>query len=238
MLERKPPTWTSILSSSSIFSVLRRPTSGLDSSSATTISTGRPLMPPALVDAVDRHLQTDQRGLAAGRAGARQRLQRADLVGLGLAEGRLPRRRHQHGRAERARRCAIADHAAARDLAAIPEAVMVASVVSHDESLSDPLGQTPGSSPRADRRRPGSSPPPSSGGGNHRADSGRGGRRKNPSDVPPKDFGTPCPSSDVFIQTCPIIHKGHGVPTAGRCKSPAWCGFCALPRQWADCAGR
>ena len=47
-----------------------------------------------LVDAVDRHLQTDQRGLAAGRAGARQRLQRADLEGLGLAESRLPRRRH------------------------------------------------------------------------------------------------------------------------------------------------
>ena len=95
-----------------------------------------------LVDAVDRHLQADQRGLAAGGARARQRLQRSDLVGLGLAEGRLPRRRHQHGRAERARRCAIAEHAAARDLAAIPEAVMVASVVSH-EILPHPLGQTP-----------------------------------------------------------------------------------------------
>ena len=55
-----------------------------------------------LVDAVDRHLHADQRGLAAGRRRARQRLQRADLVGLGLAEGGPPRRRHQHGRAERA----------------------------------------------------------------------------------------------------------------------------------------
>src|SRR5205085_12090152 len=54
-----------------------------------------------------------------------------------------------------------------RRLAAIPEVVMVASVVSHDESLSGPLGQTPRSSPRADRRGPGSSPPPSSGGGNN-----------------------------------------------------------------------
>ncbi len=63
-----------------------------------------------LVDAVDRHLDADQGGLAAGRAGARERLQRADLVGLGLAEGGLPRRRHQHGRAQRARaRRAISD---------------------------------------------------------------------------------------------------------------------------------
>src|SRR5499427_4351778 len=48
-LERKPPTWTSTLSSTRSFSVLRRPTSGLDSSSATTISSGRPLMPPDLL---------------------------------------------------------------------------------------------------------------------------------------------------------------------------------------------
>ena len=78
-----------------------------------------------LVDAVDRHLDADQRGLAAGGAGARQRLQRADLVGLGLAEGGLPRRRHQHGRAQRARaRGAISDQPAARDLAAVPELFM------------------------------------------------------------------------------------------------------------------
>ena len=88
MLERKPPTWASTLSSTSSFSVLRRPTSGLDSSSA-TIELDRPAVDAAgLVDAVDRHLQADQRGLAAGGGRARERLQRADLVGLGLAEGR------------------------------------------------------------------------------------------------------------------------------------------------------
>src|SRR6266849_6429336 len=49
MLERKPPTCMSILSSTTSFCALRRPTSGLDSSSATTSSTGRPLMPPDLL---------------------------------------------------------------------------------------------------------------------------------------------------------------------------------------------
>src|SRR5207344_3361099 len=49
-----------------------------------------------LVDAIDRHLRADQRGLAAGGGTARKRLQRTDLVRLGLAEGGLPRRRHQH----------------------------------------------------------------------------------------------------------------------------------------------
>src|SRR5262249_9259512 len=44
MLERKPPTCTSTLSSTNSFSTLRRPTSGLDSSSATISSIGRPLM--------------------------------------------------------------------------------------------------------------------------------------------------------------------------------------------------
>ena len=88
-----------------------------------------------LVDAVDRHLQADQGGLAAGRARARQRLQRADLVRLGLTEGRLPRRRHQHGGAERAGRCAVAQDLAAGDLAAVPEALIV-SVVCHVTSLS------------------------------------------------------------------------------------------------------
>ena len=75
-----------------------------------------------LVDAVDRHLHSHQRGLAAGRTGARERLQRADLVGLGLAEGGLPRRRHQHSRPQGAGACrAISDQAAAGDLAAVPE---------------------------------------------------------------------------------------------------------------------
>ena len=82
MLERKPPTWASTLSSTSSFSALRRPTSGLDSSSAID-ELDRPAVDAAvLVDAVDRHLQADQRGLAAGSAGARQRLLGADLVGL------------------------------------------------------------------------------------------------------------------------------------------------------------
>src|SRR6516165_5376539 len=49
MLERKPPTCTSTLSSTNSFSTLRRPTSGLDSSSATISSIGRPLMPPDLL---------------------------------------------------------------------------------------------------------------------------------------------------------------------------------------------
>src|SRR5262249_48792847 len=87
-----------------------------------------------LVDAIDRHLHADQRGLAAGGASTGKRLLGTDLVGLGLAEGGLPRRRHQHGRAERAGRGprvgrpgapgaggAVSDHPAARDLAAVPE---------------------------------------------------------------------------------------------------------------------
>ena len=78
------------------------PTSGLDSSSTMT-SFDRPAVDAAvLVDAVDRHLQADHRGLAAGSAGARERLLGTDLVGLGGAEGRAPRRRHQHHRADRA----------------------------------------------------------------------------------------------------------------------------------------
>ena len=103
MLERKPPTMGVDL-------VLDHQLLGL---AAADVGLGfvvgddqldRPAVDAArLVDAVDRHLHADQRGLAAGGAGARQRLQRADLVRLGLAEGGLPRRRHQHGRAERAR---------------------------------------------------------------------------------------------------------------------------------------
>src|SRR6516165_9871356 len=46
MLERKPPTWTSTLSSTRSFSTLRRPTSGLDSSSAICTPTSA-VLPPA-----------------------------------------------------------------------------------------------------------------------------------------------------------------------------------------------
>src|SRR6516165_7673263 len=49
MFERKPPTCTSTLSSTNNFSTLRRPTSGLDSSSATISSIGRPLTPDLLM---------------------------------------------------------------------------------------------------------------------------------------------------------------------------------------------
>src|SRR5580698_3931600 len=49
IFDRKPPTWTSILSSCTIFSVLRRATSGFDSSSTITSSNGRPLTPPFLL---------------------------------------------------------------------------------------------------------------------------------------------------------------------------------------------
>src|SRR5580658_4732060 len=46
MLDRKPPTWKSILSSCTSFSVFCRATAGELSSSAITSSIGRPLMPP------------------------------------------------------------------------------------------------------------------------------------------------------------------------------------------------
>ena len=75
-------------------------------------------MPPFALMRSARHLQADHRGLAAGRAGAGERLLGADLVRLGRAEGRAPRRRHQHHRADRA--AAPADDGAARDLAAVP----------------------------------------------------------------------------------------------------------------------
>src|SRR5271169_5009995 len=72
----------------------------------------------AVVDAVDRHLQADHRGLAAGGAGARERLLRTDLIGLGGAESGAPRRRHQYHGAD----CTAAptDNAAAGDFAAVP----------------------------------------------------------------------------------------------------------------------
>src|SRR5262249_44734485 len=72
-----------------------------------------------LVDAVDSHLQADQRGLAAKRARARQGLFRADLERLGLAEGFAPWRRHQHHCADRA--AAPTDDPPPRDFAAVPE---------------------------------------------------------------------------------------------------------------------
>ncbi len=71
------------------------------------------------VDAVDRHLQSDHRGLATERSRAGQRLQRADLVGSCRAECRTPRRRYQHGRAQHA--AAPADECAAGHLAAVPD---------------------------------------------------------------------------------------------------------------------
>ena len=122
MLERKPPTWASILSSTTSFSVLRRPTSGLDSSSA-TIELDRPAVDAArLVDAVDRHLHADQRGLAAG--GARRPTAAAACRSCRAWPGRRPpatapapawwrRARRRSPRRIRA--------AAARDLAAVPE---------------------------------------------------------------------------------------------------------------------
>src|SRR5580693_8955999 len=46
MLDKKPPTWMSILSSCTIFAVFWRATAGELSSSEMTSSIGRPLMPP------------------------------------------------------------------------------------------------------------------------------------------------------------------------------------------------
>src|SRR6266508_3645934 len=57
-----------------------------------------------LVDPLDGHLGADQRGLAAGRGSAGERLENADLVRFGLPECLPPRRRNQHGRAEGAGR--------------------------------------------------------------------------------------------------------------------------------------
>src|SRR5262249_33026298 len=71
------------------------------------------------VDAIDRHRDADQRGLAAGSPGARKRLYGADLVWPGLAESRAPRRRHQYGCAQHAG--APPDQVAAGHLAPVPE---------------------------------------------------------------------------------------------------------------------
>jgi hypothetical protein len=120
--DKKPPTCASILSSSTSFSVARRPTSGLDSSSATIKSTGRPLMPPILLMR-STAMNADERGPAAGSGVAGQRLQDADLIGRGLAKGRPPRRRHQHRR--RTSGCTPTEHAPPRDLGA-PEFPLLA----------------------------------------------------------------------------------------------------------------
>src|SRR6516164_9494078 len=72
-----------------------------------------------IIDAVDRHLQSDNGGLAAGGAGTRQWLFGTDPVGLGGAEGGAPRLRHQHHGADRA--AAPADEPPAREPAPIPE---------------------------------------------------------------------------------------------------------------------
>src|SRR5262249_12184516 len=95
------------------------------------------------VDAVDRHLHADQRGLAAGGARAGKRLLATDLVALVLAEGGLPWRRHQHARTERACGCSVSDQAAARDFAAVPELLgPIVRLVSHCEFLPGSYGQT------------------------------------------------------------------------------------------------
>src|SRR6266850_7046350 len=74
-----------------------------------------------MIDTLDGHLGADQRGLAAGRAGAGERLEHADLVRLGLTERVTPRRRDQHGRADGAgRRRRNRQELPARRLAAPP----------------------------------------------------------------------------------------------------------------------
>ena len=83
-----------------------------------------------VVDPLDRHLGADQRGLAAGRARAGERLEHADLERLGLAEGVAPRRRDQHGRADRAgRRRRERQEFPARRLAAPPHVLRPSFVV-------------------------------------------------------------------------------------------------------------
>ena len=96
MFERKPPQWASIWSSSTSLLVLRRPTSGLEFVVRNDQFYWPTIDAAHAVDAIDRHLHTDQRGLAAGRAGARQRIDGTDLVRLRLAKGRAPRSRHEH----------------------------------------------------------------------------------------------------------------------------------------------
>ncbi len=98
----------------------------------------------ALVDAVGRHLQSDHRGLAAGGAGAGQRLLGADLVGFFGAKGGAPRGRDQHHGADRA--AAPADDTAAGDLAAVPDVfspLLFFPLLSHRMSLLLDLAKAP-----------------------------------------------------------------------------------------------
>ena len=78
MLERKPPTCTSTLSSTNSFSALRRERRQASTRRSAELDLERPAVDAAgLVDAVDRHLQADHRGLAAERGRAGPRLQQA-----------------------------------------------------------------------------------------------------------------------------------------------------------------
>ena len=121
MLEISPPTWASTLSSTSSFSTLRRPTSGLVSSSSTIRSIFRPALDAAaLVDAVDRHLDTDEGRLADRRSRPGQRMDAADLVRLGLGKRGSPwsRRQHRAAKGEGATGGAQTDKPSTRELAA------------------------------------------------------------------------------------------------------------------------
>src|SRR2546428_2053246 len=83
-----------------------------------------------MVDAVDGHLGADQRGLAAGRAGAGERLERADLERLGLTESVPPGWREQDRRAQGAgRRRRQREELAPRRLSAPPHVLRPGFVV-------------------------------------------------------------------------------------------------------------
>src|SRR5215510_8771328 len=83
-----------------------------------------------MVDAIHGHLRADQRGLAAGRARARERLEHAHLVRLGLAERLTPRCGNQHCRAQGAgRRRRQRQEFAPRRLAAPPHVLRPGFVV-------------------------------------------------------------------------------------------------------------
>jgi len=74
-----------------------------------------------LVDPVHGHLGANERCLAARGGCARQRLERANLVGVRLPERLTPRCRDQQGGAERpGRRCPKPEEAPPRGLAAPP----------------------------------------------------------------------------------------------------------------------
>src|SRR5262249_37210578 len=77
----------------------------------------------------------DERRLAADGRHAGERLQRTNLVGLGLPERRAPWRGYDQGGTERARGGSIADQPTARDLAAVPEFLIVRLCLSHHQFL-------------------------------------------------------------------------------------------------------